>query len=248
MRVAMLTWVCYAAAMEQNANPVGYIVVNKPVDFTSHDVVNVVRKKIGVRKVGHSGTLDPLATGVLVILVGRAATKLQDQFMAQQKEYEAELTFGFVSETYDAEGPIAESGDASELTREAVEAVLPQFTGTIEQRPPAHSAIKVNGQRLYKKARKGTLDEADIPMRTVTIDAIELLDFSSDASGVRGNIRVTCQKGVYIRSLAHDIGQALGTGAYMSGLIRTKSGPYTVEEAIALEDVTVNSIQPLPTD
>ncbi len=221
--------------------------INKPVGITSHDVVDRVRKITGERRVGHAGTLDPLASGVLLVLVGRAATKRQAEFMDLPKEYEVDMTFGTVSDTYDAAGPLHESAteqELSALTQEAIEQTLPQFTGSIQQRPPAHSAIKVDGQPLYKKARAGTVQNQDIPARTVTIDDISLLKFSSADTSTppKARLRVSCQKGVYIRSLAHDIGQVLSVGAYVSELIRTKIGPHTIETASSLEELSVKNL------
>ncbi|MFC1598246.1 tRNA pseudouridine(55) synthase TruB [Patescibacteria group bacterium] len=217
------------------------VIIDKPKGITSHDVVDAVRKKTGERRVGHAGTLDPLATGVLIVLVGRGATKRQAEFMGLPKEYEAELMFGTTSETYDAEGPLTQTADAEQLgklTQTDVEATLPQFIGTIQQRPPAHSAIKVGGRPLYKKARKGEVQAADIPERTVQIDSIELLSFTpaTPTSPPQAHLRIACQKGVYIRSLAHDIGQLLEVGAYLSKLARTKIGPHTLATAVSLEE------------
>lgn len=229
-------------AVQQDAVS-GVYIINKPKGITSHDVVDYMRRITSIRRIGHAGTLDPLAHGVLVVLVGRQYTKQQDAYMAGEKEYIAEITFGKTSETYDAEGPFAEVADEASiaaLTKESIETVLPQFIGTIQQRPPAHSAIKVRGEALYKKARRGDITDDDIPMRTVTIDAIELLDFS-EGTGTENtlptaSIIVRCQKGVYIRSLAHDIGQLLSAGAYMSDLQRTKVGEAIIDNSTTLEE------------
>ena len=198
-------------------------IINKPLGITSHDVVNRVRKITHERRVGHAGTLDPLASGVLIVLVGRSATKRQNEFMGLPKEYEAEITFGYESDTDDAEGPIQE------------------FIGTIQQRPPRYSAIKVGGSPLYKKARRGdtTLKREDIAVRSVQIDHIEILDFTPATTdhSPRLRINIQCQKGVYIRSLAYDIGKRLGVGAYLSALTRTKIGSYTLENALSLDQI-----------
>lgn len=222
------------------------LVINKPLGMTSHDVVNVVRRKTGERRVGHAGTLDPLASGILLILVGKEMTKRQAEFMGLPKEYETEITFGSTSETYDAEGPIHQQANLEELmklTKEQVQEVLPQFIGCITQRPPAHSAIKVGGQPLYKKARRGTLKESDIPDRQVCIDDIVLIRFipATPPFPPTVRLRVHCQKGVYIRSLAHDIGQVLGCGAYLSELVRTAVGPYTLKDAISPEEANLTA-------
>lgn len=219
----------------------GVININKPMNMTSHDVIYRMRKITGIKKIGHAGTLDPLATGVLVVLVGRQNTKRQAEFMAGAKEYVAEVTFGRTSETYDAEGPFENSATPEELTKlteDAVVAQLEQFIGTIQQRPPVYSAIKVGGEALYKKARRGELTNADIPAREVTIDDVQLVEFVAGSASAlpTARIQINCQKGVYIRSLAHDLGQAVGTGAYMSGLVRTQVGDFTLEDAFTLEE------------
>ncbi|MFH1426100.1 MAG: tRNA pseudouridine(55) synthase TruB [Candidatus Kerfeldbacteria bacterium] len=212
------------------------LLIDKPKGMTSHDVVNIIRRQEDERRVGHAGTLDPLATGLLIVLVGRDATKRQSEFMGLPKVYEADLTFGSVSDTYDAEGPITPSATAEQLAQldeSTIQGVLQQFIGQIKQQPPKHSAIKIGGRPMYKKARAGTLQQEDVPERTVQIDSIEILSFSSAANGKppTAQLRVRCQKGTYIRSLAHDIGQALGTGAYLSELRRTAIGEYSVDDA-----------------
>lgn len=215
------------------------MVINKPLGITSHDVVDQVRRITGERRVGHAGTLDPLASGVLILLVGRNATKRQAEFMGLPKEYEAEITFGTVSETEDAEGPLRPQATLEELlalNESTVREALTRFVGTIQQTPPAHSAIKVGGTPLYKKARQGTITRAEIAPRTVQIDAIELVRFipATPPFPPTARLRIHCQKGVYIRSLARDLGEAVGTGAYLSELVRTAVGPYRVEQAKTL--------------
>jgi tRNA pseudouridine55 synthase len=221
----------------------GIRIINKPRGITSHDVVDAVRRITGERRVGHAGTLDPLAHGVLIVLVGKDATRRQSEFMGLPKVYEGEITFGSTSATEDGEGPFTKSATFEQLqllTAENVRAVLPQFIGTIQQRPPAHSAIKVGGQRLYAKARAGELDIADIPMRTVQVDSIELLNFIpyTPPFPPTARIRVHCQKGTYIRSLARDIGAAAGVGGYLSDLIRTAVGDFRIENAETLPPQT----------
>lgn len=215
------------------------LLINKPTGFTSHDVVAVVRKKLNIKKVGHAGTLDPMATGLLIVLVGRDETKQQDAFMAENKEYIAEITLGQISTTYDAEGELTVSGDPQGVTQEQIHTVLHTFIGTIEQRPPIHSAVHIGGQRSYALARKGKITQDQIPARPVTIHEIELLEFA--LPNIR--IRVACGKGTYIRSLAHDIGQALEVGGYLSALQRTKIGNVSVEDAIELVDVEPDSLE-----
>ncbi|MDP3970851.1 MAG: tRNA pseudouridine(55) synthase TruB [bacterium] len=212
------------------------ILINKPKDFTSHDVVAVARGKLGIKKIGHAGTLDPLATGLLILLVGRAETKQQDAFMNLGKEYVAEITLGKVSETYDAQGPITESADSVEVTQEQIEQALEKFTGTIQQKPPIHSAVHLDGQRLYKLARKGKVDASMVPSREVSVYEIELLEYNKPVI----KVRISCGKGTYIRSLAHDLGQELGVGAYLSELVRTKIGPHELKDAIELDKLSAS--------
>ncbi len=195
----------------------GFLVVDKPSGMTSHDVVYRVRRGTGVRAIGHAGTLDPMATGVLVLCMGDA-TRLSEYVMASNKVYEATLRLGVETDTYDADGRIIAETDATRLTQPDFEAVLPRFIGTIEQVPPMYSAIKQNGVALYKLARAG--QEVERAPRTVTIHAIDLIDWQPpDVS-----IRVTCGAGTYIRSLAHDLGAVLGVGAHLTALRRTRSG------------------------
>ncbi|MBI2410816.1 MAG: tRNA pseudouridine(55) synthase TruB [Candidatus Kerfeldbacteria bacterium] len=216
------------------------LVIDKPIGFTSHDVVNIVRRKTGERRVGHAGTLDPLATGILIVLVGKEATKRQAEFMGLPKEYETAITCGETSATDDAEGPLTPKATLQQLMdlkKEDVLRVLPQFMGTIQQRPPIYSAIKKDGQPLYKKARRGEIAATDVAPRSVTIDDIELIRFipATPPFPPLIRLRISCQKGVYIRSLARDIGEALGVGAYMSELKRTAVGPYTLPKAMTLD-------------
>lgn len=220
------------------------LLINKPKGFTSHDVVAVVRKKLNIKKVGHAGTLDPMATGVLIVLVGREETKQQDAFMAADKEYVAEITLGSTSTTYDAEGEITVVGDPSSITQTQVTSIVGTFVGDIEQRPPIHSAVHIGGQRSYALARKGKITAEQIPLRPVTIHAIEVMDFQLPCI----RIRVHCGKGTYIRSLAHDIGQALGVGGYLSELQRTRIGVWSIDKAIELADVTPESLQEFNAD
>jgi tRNA pseudouridine55 synthase len=217
----------------------GIRIINKPRGITSHDVVNAVRRITGERRVGHAGTLDPLASGVLIVLVGKEATRRQAEFMGLPKVYEGEITFGSTSATEDGEGPFTKSAtfeQLQQLTADHVRAVLPQFIGTIQQRPPAHSAIRVGGRRLYEKARAGEITVEEIPMRTVQIDRIELLNFIhyTPPFPPTARIRVHCQKGTYIRSLARDIGAAVGVGGYLSDLVRTAVGDFRIENAETL--------------
>ena len=208
--------------------------INKPLRWTSFDAVKRVRigilrrlqrKKI---KVGHAGTLDPLATGVMIVCTGKA-TKLIDSLQAQTKEYIATLQLGATTPSYDLETEIDATYPHEHITRELIEQVLPRFTGTIQQVPPAYSACKVNGTRAYKMARKGK--EVELKDKELVIDEIELLDFTAPVA----KIRVVCSKGTYIRALARDIGEALGSGAHLTALRRTRVGDCRVEECFDLE-------------
>ncbi|MFN8528211.1 MAG: tRNA pseudouridine(55) synthase TruB [Anaerolineae bacterium] len=193
----------------------GFFNIDKPLRRTSHDIVADVRRGLGIKKVGHAGTLDPLATGVLIVCVG-GATRLSDYVMHSTKAYRARVTLGTITTTYDAEGEIVEQKPFTHITREDVLHVLPRFTGAIEQVPPMYSAIKQDGRKLYDLARAGV--DVERPARPVTIQALELVEWGLPEFRDRCDV----QRGTYIRSLAYDIGAALGVGAYMSGLRRTQ--------------------------
>jgi tRNA pseudouridine55 synthase len=193
-------------------------------------VVARLRRASGVRRIGHAGTLDPLASGLLLVGVGQA-TRLIEYLADAGKAYDAEVTFGVETETYDAEGRVVAEHDASTLTAAAIEGVLPRFRGTIGQRAPAYSAVSVGGRRLYQLARQGRPVEP--PERTVEITRLELRDWQPPV--VR--LTVECSKGTYIRSLAHDLGQALGVGAHLSALRRTRVGHFTLDQAVPLDDL-----------
>ena len=211
--------------------PSGLLLVNKPRGMTSHDVVDLVRFVTGVRRIGHAGTLDPLAGGLLIVLVGREATKKQADIMAGEKEYKAAIRLGSTSATDDAEGEIfpVVTDRTTIPDRDEVERVLQQFIGEIEQTPPVHSAVKIGGIRSYKLARGGKPTKPE--PRKVTIRKIELLEYAYPLL----RIRVACAKGTYIHSLARDIGKALSTGAYLDALTRTRSGEFRLEDALDLE-------------
>ena len=225
----------------------GILLIDKPVDWTSFDVVAKLRgarraalKASGVvptkrqLKVGHAGTLDPFATGLLIILLGDA-TRRSDEFLKQDKTYEATITLGATSTTGDPEGEITVFKNGLSVPQhpdqQMIQAVLQEFIGTITQTPPAYSAIKINGQRAYKLARKGTAVE--MPTRQVTIHSLELVKYSYPELKIRTRV----SSGTYIRSLAEDIGTALGTGAYCSQLRRTSIGSLTVESADSVSTV-----------
>ena len=209
--------------------------IDKPYRFTSFDVVNKVRwqlcRALGVKKlkVGHAGTLDPLATGVMIVCTGRA-TKRIEEFQATTKEYVATLRLGATTPSFDLEKPIDAYYPTEHITRTMVEDVLKRFVGTIEQIPPSFSACKVGGVRAYDMARKGK--EVELKPKTLVIDEIELLDCTLPDI----TIRVVCSKGTYIRALARDIGEALGSGAHLTALCRTRVGDIKVDDCIVLDD------------
>lgn len=211
----------------------GILNLLKPPGMTAHDVVNFVRRVTGVRKVGHTGTLDPGVAGVLPICVGRA-TRLAEYIAGEDKAYRAEITFGTTTSTQDSFGEVTGQQDASHLRRGDVAYVLTRFQGEIQQVPPMVSAVKVGGKRLYQLAREGL--EVERPARTVQIHRLQLLDFRPGPQPV-AFVDVVCSKGTYIRTLAADIGAALKVGAHMSYLVRTRSGSFTLEEAATLEEL-----------
>ena len=209
----------------------GFLIIDKPLHYSSMDVIRILRKLTGIRKIGHAGTLDPLATGVLLVCIGKAATKQIDKLMDMEKEYVAEINLLAFSETDDAEGPLC-AVDVKEIPIEdAVKKCLSQFIGVIEQMPPVYSAVKIQGESAYKKVRRG--EEVVLKAKEVTIKSIELLAYEWPLL----KIRVTCSKGVYIRSLAHDIGTYLKTGGYLTGLMRTRIGDYEYKQAISLKEL-----------
>ena len=207
----------------------GILNVNKPAGPSSFAVVRALRRLPGVVKAGHGGTLDPAADGVLPILIN-AATRLTDFIHEWPKTYLAIVTFGSTSDTGDREGTITPSGDAATISREGIEAALPAFTGRIEQVPPMFSALKQGGEALYRKARRG--EAVDRQPRVVEIFSICLLGYDPMTSVAR--LEVSSGRGMYVRSLANDLGAALGCGAYLSGLTRTAIGPLSVADAIPM--------------
>lgn len=212
--------------MSESGPPVfGLLNINKPSGPTSHDIVARVRRGTRVKKVGHAGTLDPLATGVLVLCLG-PATRLSEYVMASPKTYRARVKFGIETNTYDADGQVV-AQDARPVSRDDVLAALDAFRGPIEQVPPMYSAIKRDGQKLYELARAG--EEIEREPRPVTIHRLELVVWQSPVA----LLEVDCSPGTYIRSLAHDLGRALGVGAHLAALERTASGAFTVKEAVS---------------
>ncbi len=219
------------------------LLVDKPLEWTSHDVVAKVRNTLKIKKVGHAGTLDPLATGLLILCTGKF-TKRINEYMAREKEYTGTITLGAVTPTYDLESSPEKLQDPSFVTKELIESTLPQFTGAIMQVPPIHSAIKQKGKPVYIMARKG--QDVVLEPRPVTINAFEIERMEQQAEGLILHFRVVCSTGTYIRSLAHDFGKALGCGGYLSSLRRTRIGEFTVEEARTLP-ATLEWIQEIKT-
>ncbi len=203
--------------------------INKPPGITSYDVVRRIKRATGIRKVGHAGTLDPFAEGVLLVGIGRSATRRLGEFLKGDKEYLARVVLGVVTDTYDPTGEIIERNSFSPPEEENIRAVLKRFEGEQLQTPPRYSAIKVNGVRMYRSARRG-IDVVPEPRRVI-LREIRLTDMTIDGF----EMRVTCSHGTYIRSLAYDIGRELGPGAHLGKLIRTRVGAYTLEQAVDLE-------------
>jgi tRNA pseudouridine55 synthase len=208
----------------------GYLVIDKPAGWTSFDVVARARRVLGEKRIGHAGTLDPAATGVLPLAVG-LATKTLEFLNDASKTYLAEVTFGVETDSHDAEGRVTRVTDVSGVTAAAVEAALARFRGPVAQIPPMHAAIKVGGQKLYELARRGEVI-ARAP-RPVTFYLLELLSWEVPTA----TILVDCSKGTYIRSLARDLGESLGTGAYLSNLVRRRSGPFNLCQAITIAEM-----------
>jgi tRNA pseudouridine55 synthase len=204
--------------------------INKPYQWTSFDVVRKVRNTLKIKKVGHAGTLDPLATGLLIVCAGKM-TKQIDTFMGQEKEYTGTFVIGATTDSFDLEQPIIPVADPSGINLEQVLVAVSQLTGTIQQVPPTHSAIKVDGKRVYESARKGISVKMD--PREVTVSKFEITRFEN----AEIDFRIVCSKGTYIRSLARDLGEILGVGAYMSALCRTRIGDNLLEKSWELVEL-----------
>ena len=205
----------------------GVLVVDKPVGLTSHDVVQVVRKGTNIRRAGHTGTLDPRASGVLVILIG-PAVRLSEYVSASDKRYQAVVRLGATTDTYDADGRVLSTSPVDKITESQFETALEEFVGEIEQVPPPYSAIKIKGRKAYEMAREG--EEVDMQPRKIHVYSLELLEWAPPEAV----IDVYCSSGTYVRSLAHDMGEKLGCGAHLIGLRRTKSGRFTLRDAVPL--------------
>ncbi len=205
------------------------LLINKPMHWTSFDAVHKIRNTIRTKKVGHAGTLDPLASGLLIICTGKFTKKI-NEYMAQEKEYTGTITLGATTPTFDLESEPQNFMSLTGLTEENIYEMLPSFTGEILQVPPIHSAIKVNGKRVYKLARKG--DDVKLEPRKTTIKEFEIVKIEFPIL----SFRVVCSTGTYIRSLANDFGAALGCGGYLSSLCRTRIGSYLLSDAVTIEE------------
>ncbi|MGH1564858.1 tRNA pseudouridine(55) synthase TruB [Mumia sp. DW29H23] len=215
--------------------PTGIVVVDKPAGWTSHDVVGRIRRLAGTRKVGHAGTLDPMATGVLVLGVGRA-TRLLGHVAGHDKDYDATIRLGATTVTDDAEGDVVETADASGLDLETVRAAARPLVGEIDQVPSAVSAIKVDGRRAYARVRAG--EDVALAARRVTVARFELTDLRAGPDGtVDVDAHVTCSSGTYVRALARDLGAALGVGGHLTALRRTRVGGFTLDVARTLDQL-----------
>jgi tRNA pseudouridine55 synthase len=216
--------------MNENTNPnntiSGVLVVDKPVGYTSHDIVQIIRRGTGIRRAGHTGTLDPRASGVLVVLLG-PAVRLSEYVSASDKRYQAVIQLGTTTDTYDADGQVLTNNPVN-ITEEQFVAALQSFIGEIEQVPPPYSAVKVKGRKAYEMAREG--EDIDLQPRKIRVYSLELLEWAPPEA----LIDVYCSSGTYISSLANDLGKMLGCGAHLVGLRRTKSGRFTLRDAVPL--------------
>lgn len=233
-----IAWLCYYLSMRH-----GFLLIDKPTGITSHTAVAIVRKHLSEKNIGHIGTLDPAASGLLVLAVGTKALKVIELFEGLSKEYRADITFGSVSSTYDGEGVIEEvtiKPGCEVPTDSQIRKLLDErFTGKIAQVPPSYSAVHVNGQRAYDLARQGK--QFELQARTVQIEQSLIVDYQYP----KLVLDVRCGSGTYIRSLAHDLGQALHCGGYLSGLCRTTVGEWSVEKAVGPDDVKWTDVIPL---
>jgi tRNA pseudouridine55 synthase len=205
----------------------GVLVVDKPIGLTSHDVVQIIRRGTGIRRAGHTGTLDPRASGVLVVLIG-PAVRLSEYVSASDKRYQATIQLGRSTDTYDSEGTVTKATPVEHISEDQFDEILQSYVGEIEQVPPPYSAVKVKGKKAYEMARKGK--PVDLEPRIINVFNLEILEWAPPEVV----IDVYCSSGTYVRSLANDLGDSLGTGAHLIGLRRTKSGQFTLRDAVPL--------------
>jgi len=214
----------------------GFLIIDKPEGLTSHDVVNHIRKKFHIRKVGHAGTLDPMATGVLVLLLGET-TKKFIQFSNFDKEYEVRLTLGIKTNTGDIQGKIIKIKDCDDISKEAIEEIFNKFTGEIEQIPPMVSALRYKGQRLYMLARRGV--DLKLNPRKIKIHCLRLIDFELPHI----DFFIHCSKGTYVRKLAEDMGNVFGYGGCISKIRRLSVGPFNIKDAIKVQEINESHLR-----
>ena len=214
----------------QQDGPSGVLLIDKAPDMTSHDVVAIARRALNTKKIGHCGTLDPMATGLLMLVIGRA-TKIQDLLMSEDKQYEGTITLGASTSTQDRQGEVLESRPVPDFTADQIKAACDAFTGHFDQIPPMVSAIKKDGVPLYKLARKGQTIEREA--RPVYVTSYEITRLALPEV----DFIVNCSKGFYVRTYAHDIGERLGCGGHLSALRRTRSGKFTLDRAITVADL-----------
>ncbi|MEO0827650.1 MAG: tRNA pseudouridine(55) synthase TruB [Cyanobacteria bacterium J06642_9] len=213
----------------------GFLNLNKPPGFTSHDCVAKLRRLLGIKKIGHAGTLDPAATGVLPVAIGRATRLIQ--YLESDKAYQAVIRFGLVTTTDDLEGEICQQAPTDHLSLEMIQPHLPSFVGTLAQIPPRYSAIQVQGKRLYDLARRG--ETVDIPRRTVMVYALDVLDwYPGNPAELR--LAIACGSGTYIRSIARDLGQVVGTGGTLAHLTRTRSSGFDLDDSLNFDALTTH--------
>lgn len=214
----------------------GILLINKPSQMTSHDVVNIVRRKLNMKRIGHTGTLDPMVTGVLPICIGKA-TRVSEYIMEQGKKYRCVMAFGKSTSTYDSYGEDLAYSDITDFTKDEILEAFRHFTGKIEQVPPIYSAVKINGKKLYDYARNGK--DIEIPSRMVNIYSLDLISIH----GEEVQFDVHCSKGTYIRTLVNDMGIYLGTLAYMKDLVRTQVGNFNLADCISIDDFKESSLE-----
>ena len=214
----------------------GFLNIYKAKGLTSHDVVARLRRITKIKQIGHTGTLDPFAEGVLPICIGKATRLIE--YLEDDKAYEGFIQLGSSTTTYDLEGEVSNSS-SKRVSREDIEKALAQFRGNITQKPPIYSAIKINGKKLYEYARKG--EEIEVPTREVTIYKLDLLDFDEEKQEAR--VLIECSKGTYIRSIANDLGEALGTYGHLIKLIRVKAGKFLIDNTVELEGLELATVQ-----
>ncbi len=216
-----------------NTTPDRVLLINKPLEWTSFDVVNKLRYKLKIKKIGHAGTLDPLATGLLILCTGKM-TKRIDEYQAQEKEYTGKFVIGQTTPSHDLETEVSEPVDISSITNQQLHDATHQFTGAIQQIPPTHSAIRIAGKRAYQFARKG--QEVVLKPREVTVSVFEITQIKKPEV----SFRIVCSKGTYIRSLARDFGNTIGVGAHLAELCRTRIGSFRLDDAITIEEVSID--------